>query len=115
MVDDTRAARAYVAPLRAQLTEPGARCPKRVGLELIGHVERLATIIEARQAELPELLFTRDRYAALVTDYIDAARQMRPLSELRAWADWRARQQPAKKPKRRPRDLAARPQRREAA
>jgi hypothetical protein len=65
----THAIRDEIAGQRAQLTQSGARCPKRVGLHLIGRVASLCDALDQARIELRQRETYQDLYQRLVVDY----------------------------------------------
>jgi hypothetical protein len=66
---DTREARSQAAAMRLALEEPGARCPKRQALHLVGITERLAAALDEAQTTLIRRDSYTEPYARLVAEW----------------------------------------------
>jgi hypothetical protein len=66
---NTSEIRLSIAQVRAALTEPGARCPKRQGLHMIGIIVHLCDALDTARLLAAHAADDQRLYAALVTDY----------------------------------------------
>jgi hypothetical protein len=76
---DTAEIRLSMEKTRAELTQPGVRCPKRIGISLISIIGHLCNSLDQARVELRQTAHYQYLYGALVTDYNGLIETLRSL------------------------------------